>query len=152
METWQYKFVMGLLVYSLLCFFKGFVECRKKNYYGQSWIFLFFPLGAYVWADAVVLGLFWVFSTAVLLYLNNWWLFLTYYFVFLSIRHIGETIYWFNQQFSTIERNPGKERPLWRFFKDEHTVHFVYQVMWQCASVAPIVLAIYSAHRWIIEG
>ena len=149
MNSFQSFIIMGYLAYSLLCSTLGFIECRKKNYRGQKGTIIFYPLGAYVWADALVLGIFWVISTAILLYLNNWWLFLTYYFIFLSIRSLGETIYWLNQQFSTIERNPGRERPLWRFFQDEHTVHFVYQVMWQCGSVSPIVLAIYCAHRWI---
>ena len=145
----QTYITMGFIAYSLLCFVKGFLECRKKNYRGQRGALIFYPLGAYVFADAVVLGPFWAVSAAILLYFNNWWLFWTYYFVFLSIRNLGETIYWFNQQFSTIERNPGKERPLWRYFQDEHTVHFIYQLLWQCASVFPMVLAIYSSYRWI---
>ena len=145
----QIYITMGFLVYSLLCSIFGFLECQKKNYRGQRGALIFYPLGAYVWADAAVLGPFWVISTLALLYLNNWWLMWTYYFVFLSVRNLGETIYWFNQQFSTIERNPGKERFLWKYFQDEHTVHFVYQVLWQCATVSPVVMAIYSSYRWI---
>lgn len=149
MNSLQSSIVIGFFAYSLLCSTIGILECRKKNYRGQKGALIFYPLGAYVFADAAILGPFWVISTAVLLYFNNWWLFWTYYFVFLSIRNLGETTYWFNQQFSNIERNPGKERWLWKYFQDEHTVHFVYQVMWQCATVAPVVLAIYSAYRWV---
>lgn len=149
MEFWQQNFTIGLLVYSLLCFFKGVWECNRKNYVGERGALLFYPLGAYVWADAVVFGLFWSIVSASLLYVNNWWLLWTFFFVFHSIRTFGEAIYWFNQQFSTVNRNPGPERFPYKYFKDEYTTWFVYQILWQCVTVICVVMAIYSSYRWI---
>lgn len=134
-------------MYSFLCFAIGVYHSKKRNYLGVC--YLFYPLGAYVWADAVIFGLFFTLSSLVLYHLKNWNLFCAFYFVFQSVRTLGESIYWFNQQFSTVNRNPGKRQWPHLFFKDEYTTWFVYQIMWQCVCVVSTILAIYFSSLWI---
>lgn len=148
MEVWQREIVSGFIVYALVCFVIGVYQSRKHNYTGVSYIF--YPLGAYVWADCVIFGLFFTVSSLVIYQLKNWDLFLAFYFVFQSIRTFGESIYWFNQQFSTVNRNPGKTQWPYFFFKDEYTVWFVQQILWQCACAVSAILAIYFVHLWLL--
>ena len=147
MQVWQQNFLLFFVGYSLLCFILGFYNSRKKNYLGVC--HLFYPLGAYVWADAVIFGLFWAMITVVVYYLKNWYLFLTFYFVFQTIRTFGESIYWFNQQFSTVNRNPGERQWPHFFFRDEYTTWFVYQIMWQCVCAVCTIFAIYFSYMWL---
>lgn len=147
MELWQSQFVLAVIIYSIGCLLSGVYQCRKGNYTGVS--YLFYPLGAYVWADAVVFGLFFAVSSTVIYYLQNWNLFLAFYFIFQAIRTFGESIYWFNQQFSSINRNSVQKQWPHFFFKDEYTVWFVYQIMWQCACAVSAILAIYFVHEWL---
>ncbi|MBI4028958.1 MAG: hypothetical protein HY376_01205 [Candidatus Blackburnbacteria bacterium] len=147
MELWQREIILAVIVYSIGCFLAGVYYSRKKKYTENC--YLFYPLGAFVWADVVIFGLFFGVSTAVILYLNNWNLFLVFYSIFWTIRSFGESVYWFNQQFSTVNRNPGKNQWPYFFFKDEYTVWFVYQIMWQCVCVVSTILAIYFTYQWL---
>ena len=148
MQVWQQNFLLFFVGYSLLCFILGFYNSRKKNYLGVC--HLFYPLGAYVWADAVIFGLFWAMITVVVYYLKNWYLFLTFYFVFQTIRTFGESIYWFNQQFSTIVRYSFKDnRWLMRIFNDDYTVWFVIQIIMQCVAVISLLFSIYFIKLWL---
>lgn len=147
MEGWQNTFVLGFLGYSLLCLAFGIFHSRRKNYYGES--FPFHPLGAYVWADAVVFGVFWTISAIVLYKLGNFNLFAAYYFVFSTVRYLGETIYWFNEQFASKKLENAKKKWPYRFFKDEHVVQFTYQTVAQCLTVVSVILAIYFTKMWL---
>lgn len=147
MEPWQGKIVLGVITYAIVCFLVGTYQSKKHNYLGVS--YLFYPLGAYVWADCVIFGLFFAVSFSTIYYLKNWSLFLAFYFVFQAIRTFGESIYWFNQQFSTVNRNPAKNQWPYFFFKDEYTVWFIYQIMWQCACAVSAILAIYFTYQWL---
>ncbi|MBI2590976.1 MAG: hypothetical protein HYW33_03860 [Candidatus Blackburnbacteria bacterium] len=147
MELWQGGVIWGVIMYSIGCFLAGVYQSKKKNYLGFS--YLFYPLGAFVWADAVIFGLFFTISSLVIYFLKNWNLFWAFYFIFQTIRTFGESIYWFNQQFSTVNRNPGKTQWPYFFFKDEYTVWFVYQIMWQCACIVSTILAIYFSFKWL---
>lgn len=136
-----------VLAYSVLCLVSGLWHTRKGNYHGEA--FPFHPLGAYVWADAVVFGLFWTVSTIVLYKIGDWNLFWAYYFVFSAVRYLGETIYWFNEQFAGKKLEDTKKKWPYRFFKDEKVVRFTYQTIAQCLTVVSVILAIYFAHRWV---
>ena len=147
MEAWQTTILVLFLFYSILGFVKGLHESKdRKNAYGSSTVFNL--LGAFVWADAVVFGIFWVVVVSFCLYLNDWLLFLLVYSVFWMVRSVGEVIYWFNQQHSTVIRK--KPEDLW-FFKYFHndSVWFVYQIYWQCFLVITIILSVYLFNLWL---
>src|SRR4030042_3658454 len=116
MESWK-KTV--LLLYSLLnlaVFIRGFYECRfRKNAYGLAHPLIF--LGIIAWGDAVIFCLFWVGASFVSFILNDWYLFLLTISVFWIVRSLGETLYWLNQQFSEISRNPPEKLFLYSIFK-----------------------------------
>lgn len=117
MEIWQ---IVILLVYGLVNLIlsgKGFYECKyKKNAYGLTRPLVIF--GIIAWGDAVVFGPFWVSSVIVTYFLKDWNLFLLIVSLFWVVRSLGETIYWFAQQFSTVNRNPPKKLPGYSIFQN----------------------------------
>jgi len=142
MEPWQRIVIISYSVFSLFGAVLGYYQCKfKKNSLGGN--FIFNLIGAFVWADNVVFGTFWFLGSLVILYFNNWNLFLFAQSLFWLVRSVGETIYWFNQQFSTINRNPAKNYWITKIFHDEYTVWFVHQIMWQCLTVVFIILSLY---------
>lgn len=147
MSAWQTGFLAGFAIINLLVSYKGFNESyKKRNAYGE--VFILGPLGIFVWGDAVVFGIFWAGSAIASLILGDWILFLLIFSLFWVVRSFGETIYWFNQQFSTITRVEPKGRPLYKYFHND-SVWFVYQISQQCITVVSLVFSIYFAHMWI---
>lgn len=147
MNYWQELFVAIFMVYSALAFFKGSKESYKgKNTHGLVGVYVL--TGAFVWADAVVFGSFWILTSLLTIYLNDWILFLLFQSVFWTVRAWGESVYWFNQQFSErINVNP-KEMWDYNFFKND-SVWFVRQIQWQCVMVIGIISTIYLAKIWV---
>lgn len=125
---------------------RGIQESKKKNSMGETRIF--WPFGGFVWADMVVFGIFWFAAGATSLFLNDWVLFLLIASLFWLVRSLGEMIYWFNQQFSTIKRNPPERMLFYKLFKND-SVWFVYQIFWQCATVIFIITSIYLGKLWL---
>ncbi len=147
MENWQKVLVIIYGIVNLVVFSKGYRETKhKKNAFGLT--LLLGPLGIFAWGDAVVFGLFWVIVTVLSLLLNEWNLFCLIVSVFWVVRSLGETLYWFNQQFSTINRNPPKNLFFYSIFQND-SVWFAYQIMWQCVTVASIIFSIYFSHTWL---
>lgn len=137
----------GWGVMGLAAFLKGIYECKtKKNPYGETPIL--FPWGIFVWGDAVVIGLFWFIASMVSYLLNDAILFSLILAVFWGVRSLGETTYWFNQQFSTVDRNPPKKLRGHRLFEND-SIWFVYQITHQCITVISIITSIYLAALWI---
>jgi len=137
-------------VFGLVCLYlsgRGFGECsKKKNAYGLTPAL--FPFGIFVWGDAVILGAFWALTSIVTLLLNDWILFLLIVSVFWLVRSLGETIYWFNQQFSKINRAPPKTLPFHKYFHND-SIWFIYQIFMQSITVVSIITTIYLTHLWL---
>jgi hypothetical protein len=149
MTTWQNYLLIAYAIFSFTGFLKGLDESKnKKNAYGMDGIFNL--NGAFVWADEVVFGLFWTAASLVTLFLNDWILFLLLQSAFWLIRSIGETIYWFLQQFSTINRNPPEKFLIYKIFKND-SVWFVFQIGWQCLTVISLIATIYLSHLWLLS-
>lgn len=147
MNPWQQTFILLYALFNLFIFLKGLYESKyKKNAYGLTRPLLF--IGVFVWGDAVVFGLFWLLSSVFALLLNDWYLFLLVVSIFWVVRSLGETIYWFNQQFSTIKRNPIKNLPMNSVFHND-SVLFIHQIIWQCVTVSSIILSIYFSWLWL---
>src|SRR3990170_1609189 len=140
METWQKTLIIFWGIISFILFIKGFFECKdKKNAYGLTPKLSVF--GIFSWGDAVVFGLFWVLVSLITLVLNDWILFLLIISVFWVVRSFGETIYWFNQQFSakTYAWNRPERLALHWLFRND-SIWFIYQIAWQCVSVVSIIV------------
>jgi len=147
MDIWERGVILTYGFISFLVFLKGLFESiRKKNSFGET-PFLFW-IGIFVWGDGVIYGLFWFLSSLVCYLLKDWVLFLLIISVFWVVRSLGETIYWLNQQFSTINRNSPEKLRGYQFFKND-SIWFVYQIFWQCITVVSIITTIYLATSWL---
>jgi len=141
MTTFQFSCLIVYGLVSLFALIKGLDQAFKKNNsFGQP-NFLFW-LGIFVWADALILGLFWCLVSLVCFLLQDWLLFLLIISVFWTVRSLGEIIYWLNQQFSPIIRNPPKNLLGFSWLKND-SIWFIYQLFWQCIMVVSIVSLIF---------
>jgi len=139
-------FLIFFAIYALSAFIFGLQQCRQHQAYTLT-PFLN-PLGAFVWGDAVVFGLFWFLVSLISLLLQDWLLFWLIFSVFWLVRSFGEMIYWFNQQFSAVNRNPPEKLWLYQYFKND-SIWFVYQIFWQCILVITIISTTYLFTQWL---
>jgi len=147
MQDWQKTVLFVYSLFNLFVFVKGLHECRiKKNAYGLT-PFLFF-IGVFAWGDAVIFGPFWILVSIVSYLLIDWILFLLILSLFWVVRSLGETIYWFNQQFSKVKRQPPEKLPGYRIFRDD-SIWFAYQIFTQCITVVALVFSIYLSKLWL---
>lgn len=132
---------------NVVLFLKALHECKNKNNaFGLTrWLT---PIGAFVWGDAVVFGVFWALVSLACWWLGDLLLFWLIVSVFWVVRSLGETVYWFNQQFSTIEREPPKSLIGFSVFKN-NSIWFVHQIFWQCVAVVAIIASLYFGHAWL---
>jgi hypothetical protein len=146
MLIWQRWFILVFGLLNLTVFSRGVFEVRKKNNpFGRSFGLGF--LGIFVWGDAVIFGLFWCLTSLICLFLQDWLLFLLVFSIFWAVRSFGETIYWLNQQFSGLNRNPPETLAGFKVFKND-SVWFVYQIVHQCITVIAIISSIYLTKMW----
>lgn len=147
MQNWQANFLIVFAIFNAFVFTKGFHESKnRKNAYGMT--YLLFPLSIFVWGDAVVFGFFWAAASVVAIILNDWLLFLLVVSLFYLVRSIGETIYWFNQQFSPIVRCEPENYWTHKIFHND-SVWFVFQTTHQCITVITIITSLYLAKLWL---
>lgn len=141
-------FFVGLWgVYASTAFFQGIRQVRDKNNpYGLCKHYT--PLGAFVWADAVVFGAFFAIVSVITFLLSDFILFLLVLSLFWAIRSLGEQMYWFLEQFATNHKNP--EHTLWfsKYFK-RNSSWIAMQVYWQCISVISIITTVYLFTLWL---
>lgn len=146
MNELQIGFVVVFTCVAAVGFVKGCLESRKKNALGLT--YLLRPFGAFVWADMVIFGAFWILAGLLSLFFADWVLFLLIVSLFWLVRSVGETMYWFQQQFSPIKRNPPEKMIIYRFFRND-SVWFVYQIFWQCLTVFFIITSLYVGKVWL---
>lgn len=147
MEFWQKAFLIGFTAVSLIGLVRSLYECKKKkNPYGVTYFYRLF--GAFVWADLVVFSAFWILASLISYVLHSWVLFLLFIAMFWVVRSVGETQYWFHQQFSTIQRNPPEKFWFHKIFHND-SVWFVYQIFWQCVTVISVILSLYLIKLWL---
>lgn len=142
--------IFFLLIFALANFaisIKGSYETwKRKNAFGET-PFLYL-LSMFVWGDAMIFGVFWGAAAIVSILLGDWILFWLIASLFIMVRSIGETIYWFNQQFSTITRMDPKKYWTNKIFHND-SVWFIFQIMNQCLTVITIITSLYLAKMWL---
>lgn len=148
MQLWQDIIIAVYGFIALIGFYLSFNECKnKKNSYGHPpGIYGYY--GAFVWADLVVFGLFWTLVSVACLLLQNFTLFLLCISLFWLVRSVGETLYWFHQQFTPNKGNPPQKFWFYTIFHND-SVWFVYQIYWQCITVITIITSLYLATLWL---
>ena len=105
------------------------------------------PLGIFVWADGLIISLFWLMVSLFTFLLPNPWFLLAIISLFWLVRSIGETIYWMLQQFVQPSANKPHTLAGHRWIKGDE-LWIVYQVAWQCTTVVSGLGFAYSLHRW----
>jgi hypothetical protein len=146
MAIWQTYFLLVFAATSIALSAKGFYEShKKKNAFGNVHTFV---LGAYVWGDAFVFGIFWAFVSVVSLAFQDWILFWLVASLFWVVRSFGEMVYWLNEQHANKKRVNIKKKMLYKYFHND-SVLFIYQTTQQCILVVSIVASIYFASVWL---
>ena len=145
MVLWQVLLLI-FAIFNLFLFFKGYGECKNRNSFGLTKPLYF--LGMYVWGDVFIFSIFWILISMFCIVINNFYLFLTFVSLFWVVRSFGETIYWFNQQFSNVKREPAEKVMFYSIVKND-SVWFIQQIMNQCITVVALVASIYFATLWI---
>ena len=139
--------LLVFFITNLVVLIKCFSETKyKKNAFGLT-TFLF-PLGIFVWADGVVIAPFWMLASITALINESAILFLLLVALFWVVRSSGEIMYWMQQQFSPIKRNPPEKLPFYKLFHND-SIWFVYQVFWQCVLVFSLLASIYLSWLWL---
>lgn len=146
MSQLQFILIVLFLCINIFLFFKGLHHCQRKNSFGLTrWLGW---LGMFVWGDVVVLSVFWVIASVICLLLQDVLLFLLIVSVFWLVRSLGETMYWFLQQFALVKRDPPESLKGFGLVKNE-AIWFMYQVMWQCITVVSIIATLYLGQLWL---
>ncbi|HQM15728.1 MAG TPA: hypothetical protein PLM16_00790 [Candidatus Woesebacteria bacterium] len=110
-----------------------------------------FPWGAFVWADGVILGLFWVLVSILILFVKDWILFWLICSVFWLVRSLGEIIYWLNEQFAETHLNPPQKYWFFKYFPTD-AVWFVFQLVWQCGLVFTLISTVWLFSIWLSQA
>lgn len=141
MELWQKILISTYAGFSLIIFFISIYESvKKKNNYRLTPLLFF--MGIFVCGDGIIFGFFWFLVSLISLKINSWIFFLLIISVFWLVRSWGESTYWIQQQFSTINRNPPEKLFGYRFFKN-NSIWFIYQTLWQVITIVSILVTIY---------
>lgn len=148
MLVYQEGIIILFAIINLILFIKGYVETKKRKNAYKLVPYIFFLFGIFAWGDAIVFGIFWIIVSVVSLALNDWILFLLIFFVFWVVRSLGETLYWFLQQFSVITRQAPKTLPGFRIYHND-SVWFACQIVCQCITVVSLIVSIYLLHIWL---
>lgn len=142
--NFEFLLLLIFLIYAACSFAWGIKNRRRP--YGLSTFFI--PIGAFVWVDTIVFGIFFAFVILFCLIFNQWMLFWLTFSAFWLIRSIGETIYWFLEQYASSHKNPPHTLWPYKWFKGDE-IWIVMQIYCQCISVISLIATIYFAHMWL---
>lgn len=141
MNVLQIIMIVVFGLYSLVGFILGVKNTRfKKNPYGLTPWFNF--IGSFVWADAVTFGAFFFLASIISLTFQDFILLLLIYSVFWVVRSVGESFYWFLEQFASPHKNKPETLKGYKFFPGD-SIYIHYQIFWQCVSVISIIASVY---------
>ena len=148
MELWQIGIISLWGLFALTGFLQSLRACMSQKKSFSAVPVVFYAFGAFVNADLVIFGAFWTLISLISLILRDFILFLLIISIFWLIRSIGETMYWFLQQFSPRKGNNPEKFWFHRIFKDD-SVWFVLQIYWQCITVITIITSLYLGKIWL---
>lgn len=126
---------------AISAFILGVRQCTYfKNPYGLTR--MFYPYGIFVWADALLIGFFWISVSVLAFAMQNVHFFLVVQAIFWMVRSAGEIVYWFLQQFAETKRDTPST--LWghQLFPGE-SIWIAYQLFWQLILVVSSVCLVY---------
>lgn len=129
-------FLITFILGNVYLFFLSLFQAKfRNNPHGLTRILL--PLGIFVWADGVVISIFWTIIGLYSLLFGSVSEFVVLYALFWVVRSFGEVIYWLLQQFSSEVKDPPETVPFSNIFPGK-SVWFAMQVIWQMVLVISI--------------
>ncbi len=146
MNICQTLFLAVFFLYSLFGFLIGLRQSKKGNTNEECPYF--YLLGAFVMADVVIFGIFWMLVIMATFCIADWLLFPVVLSVFWVVRSGGEVLYWLNEQFAVNHRNKPNKFWFYAYFPNE-SVWFVLQIYWQCVLVVSLVSSAYFFVKWL---
>lgn len=143
--------IMLNLTFAFLAF------CNVRNS-GEEVTFIpwAYPLGAFVWEDLLIFSLYNIVASLVILIIKDFRFIIVFPLAFWLIRSLGETLYWFLQQFNQPASYPHSEydwnkggwvRSIFGDLSDQK-YFIIYQITWQVASVMCLVGLTYIFKNW----
>jgi len=107
-----------------------------------------FPLGIFVWGDALTIGPYWILVALLSGILQDVHLFYALISLFWFVRAQGEVQYWIAEQFTSKHRNKPKD--LWghQFFEGE-AIYFGYQTFWQVVMMLSGIATLAYVKLWL---
>lgn len=141
------QWIAAFATLNLITFAYALWQCAgRKNPFGRCPVWV---VGSFVWGDAVIFSVFWLgLSIATLFWVQDLNFFLFTASIFFVVRGFGETVYWLNQQFSNLDRNPPHNFLIHKVFRGG-AVWFVHQITWQVIMVVSIVSAAFFGTKWL---
>lgn len=134
------------IVGQLLLWWRAYYHCQHGRSFSLTrWLS---PLSMFVWGDVLLIAPFWAFAGLVSIVSNDILIFFLIASTFYLVRAIGETIYWFLQQFSETKRDKPKDLVGYSVVKNE-SIYFLYQLMWQILTVIFLLTTVYLFHLWL---
>lgn len=158
-DFWNRNYKTILIVIAVISFLLALlalyeISLGKFAEYGPMTMWFGLLYGAFCWGDLFVFSILWTIISLILLRIKNSRYFWIALFSFWLIRSLGETNYWFLQQFhpETIPWPQMFER-VW-IFKNLTDPQFwvFYQIRQQSAAVLSLFGLIYQAVRLIKES
>ena len=148
MTAGQLYFLVIFGIFNLSLSFVG-IHKYRGNRVPKEYTYPLYPIGIFMWADAIIFGMFWFLVSTTVIIMGDWILFLLVFAVFWVVRSLGETIYFFNQQFSSYIRAPVEDIFFHRLFGNAYVTWFVAQIFMQCVTVVSIISSVYLFKLWL---
>lgn len=148
MNSWQTNIVLLYGITSFILLIISLFKCRThEGRVGKPWV-IGDIFGSFLWMDHIILGVFWSVVSSIVLLLQDWLLFLLILSFFWLVRSLGETLYWFLQQFMPRKGNEPSKFWINKLAPGEG-VWFLNQLYWQCVTVITLLLSIYLSYLWL---
>lgn len=144
-----------LLIFTLLTVFT-FFKIRKGKQIAEHIYHLGFILGSFVWEDLFLLSIYFSILSGVTIYFQQIKLFLLGFVIFWLVRSLGETIYWFLQQFIVPQHHPlnvdlhfNIVRKIFGNISTQQCM-VLFQVLLQIITMFSIIALIFILKNWSV--
>lgn len=140
--------LFSVLLYALVGF--GFALKHRLNSYKM--VPGFFLMGAFIYGDVLPLSVFWILVSIACLVLHDLTLFYLILSLFWLVRSVGETLYWFHQQFTPRqwELEHFVRLPFYNIVKND-SIWIIYQVVCQCVTVVTLISSVKLFVIWLAK-
>lgn len=149
------KLLIGWIVISAFLAIVSFLNVRNS---GEEVRFILWAsgIGAFVWEDMLIFALYNIMASSIILWIHDFRCALLFADVFWIVRSVGETFYWFLQQFNQPTEYPHNYYAWncngWVKFLlgniSNQKFFILFQIFWQVATVLAIVGLIWILKNW----